>query len=205
MVSLRRKLDVAEAVSLWKTSVPSAGNRITCNSERLRLQPHHSPSEDASGSAGITRPATAIATAETPTENADDGEEEDILDEGTSVDDNEVDSYELTRQDIEFIRASFAESLHTHSGRTPLQCDSPPKIDEILNRYQCVIGDVFHAMDRAKVPVKHFVTLREAFFSWDQDMMKDLERRMRAGGMTDEDIKKSRHFNAGWSVQGLCE
>ena len=33
--------------------------------------------------------------------------------------------------------------------------DDPPNIDDIVDRFCCVIGDVFHAMDRAKVPIRH--------------------------------------------------
>ena len=66
--------------------------------------------------------------------------------------------YKLTSEDIEFVCASLVEGPATQSGRTPLQCDSlddPPNIDEIVGRFCCVIGDIFHAMDWPKIPIKH--------------------------------------------------
>jgi len=65
-----------------------------------------------------------------------------------------------------------------------------------------VLGDVFHAMDRTKVPVKHeakksyFVALREAFLIWNPTKMAELEKSMRESGMTDEEIKEKKYFNA---------
>jgi len=136
-------------------------------------------------------------------EDVDDDDSE--LEAGPAVDDEEVDSYDLTTKDIEFILASLCESLRAQAGRTPLQCDGlddPPNIDDIVDRFCCVIGDVFHAMDRAKVPIRHeakksyFVALREAFLVWDQDMLKDLERRMCDDGMTNEKSKDARYYNS---------
>ncbi len=56
-----------------------------------------------------------------------------------------------------------------------LQCnglDDPPKPELIPDKYSAVLRNVFHAMDRAKVPVKHeakkgyFVALHNAFLLW---------------------------------------
>jgi len=65
-----------------------------------------------------------------------------------------------------------------------------------------MLGDVFHAMDRTKVPIKHdakksyFVALREAFLIWNPTKMTELEKRMRESGMTDDEIKEKKYFNA---------
>ena len=64
-----------------------------------------------------------------------------------------------------------------------------------------MLGDVFHAMDRTKVPVHHeakkafFVALREAFFVWNPSKLKELEDKMRNNGMTDDEIRVARYFN----------
>jgi hypothetical protein len=128
------------------------------------------------------------------------------LDSGPAVTDSDVNNYELTIEDIKYIRASFVESLETSTGRTPLQCenlDDPPSINDIEDYFCSVVGDVFHAMDRAKVPTKHeakkgyFVALCDAFFEWDQDTLNDLKRRMSADGKTDKEINNAKYFDAG--------
>ena len=45
------------------------------------------------------------------------------LEEGPAVDDDDIDNYELTSEDIELLRASQIESHGNPTGRTPLCCD----------------------------------------------------------------------------------
>ena len=67
-----------------------------------------------------------------------------------------------------------------------------PRLGEIKNKYSSVLGDVFHAMDRTKVPVKHeakkafFVALRKAYLMWNKSKIDGLEENMNAAGMTEE-------------------
>lgn len=76
-----------------------------------------------------------------------------------------------------------------------------PRLGEIKNKYSSVLGDVFHAMDRTKVPVKHeaktvfFVALSEAYLMWNESKIDKLERNMKAAGMTEEKIKKERYHS----------
>ena len=111
----------------------------------------------------------------------------------------------LTSENIETLRAAVFESQETARGRIPLQCanlDLPPKPELIEEKFSAVLGDVFHAMDRTKVPVKHeakksyFVALREAFLVWNPTRMKELETRMSESGMTEEEIEQQKYFNA---------
>ena len=127
-------------------------------------------------------------------------------DSGPAVTDSDVNNCDLTTEDIEYIRASFVESLETSTGRTPLQCeniDDQLSIDDIEDDFYWVVGDVFHAMDRSEVPTKHeekkgyFVALRDALFEWDQDTLNDLKRRMSADGKTDKEINNAKYFDAG--------
>ena len=106
---------------------------------------------------------------------------------------------ELTSDSIEYLRAAIFEAKETESGKIPLHCDgldAPPKPELIEDKNSAVLGDVFHAMDRAKVPVKHeakksyFVALREAFLVWNPTRMKELEARMSESGMSDEEIEQ---------------
>lgn len=86
-------------------------------------------------------------------------------------------------------------------GRIPLQCeglDPPPKPEDIKNVYSPILGDVFHAMNRPKIPIRSefkkgfSVALRDAFFIWNEQQMNKLEKRMRASGMTQSDIQNER-------------
>ena len=59
-------------------------------------------------------------------------------DSGPAVTDSDVNNCELTTEDIEYIQASFFESLETSTGRTPLQCenlDDPLSIDDIKDYF----------------------------------------------------------------------
>jgi hypothetical protein len=55
-----------------------------------------------------------------------------------------------------------------------------------------VLGDAFHHMDRAKVPVHHsfkngfFVALRRAWFMFEPTAYEALKAKLRAGGLTDK-------------------
>ena len=172
---------------------------------------------DATGIVGITRPAPAPNTTRAPiathspvsetvlNDGSGEDDEDRELEEGPAVDDDDIDNYEyeLTSEDIELLRASQIESHGNPTGRTPLCCDGlddAPTPGKIVDVFCCVIGDIFHAMDRPKVPVKHeskkgyFVALREAFLAWDEEMLNDLESRMRADGMYDEQISNAKYY-----------
>ena len=110
----------------------------------------------------------------------------------------------LTSEEIEMLRASILEGEQVQHGRVPLKCsglDNPPKPKEIQSIFSPVLGDPFHAMDRAYVPVKHmakkgyFVALMLAFFVWNEEQMKELERAMLASGISQEDIEGMKYYN----------
>jgi len=58
--------------------------------------------------------------------------------------------------------------------------------------FSAVLGDAFHHMDRAKVPVHHsfkngfFVALRRAWFMFEPTAYEALKAKLRAGGLTDK-------------------
>ncbi|KAL3791184.1 LOW QUALITY PROTEIN: hypothetical protein ACHAWO_013615 [Cyclotella atomus] len=95
--------------------------------------------------------------------------------------------------------------LKTEKGRVPLWCDGlddAPNPRLIVEKYSAALGDVFHAMNRTKVPVMHeakkafFVALREAFLVWNPTKMKELETKMREQGMSDNEIQAQKYFNS---------
>ena len=70
----------------------------------------------------------------------------------------------------------------TNNGRNILKCvglSDAPSPSEIMNIFSSVLGNPFHAMDRAKVPVKHeakkafFVALRDAFLMWNEEKVNE--------------------------------
>lgn len=135
------------------------------------------------------------------------GQEEESGVEAWEAIEDEIDETmkDLTSEDIELLEAAIYESKETEQGQRPLRCedlDDPPSPELIINRYRATLGDVFHGMDRAKVPVKHeakkayFVALREAFLVWNPTKLKELEDNMRNSGLTDEEIKAQKYYNA---------
>ena len=76
-----------------------------------------------------------------------------------------------------------------------------PSSDMIPDMFSAVLGDVFHAMDQTKVPVKHeaknafFVALREAFLVWNLDKLEELEDQMKKSGMSEDEIKDARYYS----------
>jgi len=111
----------------------------------------------------------------------------------------------LTSADIEYLFSALSKAdILQQNERSVLESpylSSPPDPKRMKRRFSSVLGDVFHAMDRTKVPVKHeakkafFVALREAFFVWNPQKLKELEDKMRDSGMIDDEIKKQKYFN----------
>ena len=118
----------------------------------------------------------------------------------------DIDNYktELTSDGISSLRAAFFQSDEAQNGKTRLKCkglSDAPNPSCIKDRRSVVVGDMFHAMDRTKVPTKHeakkgyFVALRDAFMVWNPKKLKELENKMRDGGMSDEDIEAEKFYN----------
>jgi hypothetical protein len=140
-------------------------------------------------------------------ESEDEAVDEDEENSGWEDMENEIDEKMkgLTSSCIELLRAAIFESQETEQGSIPLHCDgldAPPKPELIEDKFSASLGDVFHGMDRSKVPTNHetkkayFVALREAFLVWNKDRMRELEDKMRESGMTDEEIQSQKYHNA---------
>ncbi|KAL7546679.1 hypothetical protein ACHAWF_010011 [Thalassiosira exigua] len=111
---------------------------------------------------------------------------------------------ELTSEDIEYLQSAIFDAENALSGKAVLESkflSKAPDPTKIKNKFRTVLGDVFHAMDRSKVPVRHeakkafFVALRDAFFVWNPPKLKDLEGRMRENGLSNDQIRLQRYFN----------
>ncbi|KAL7507187.1 hypothetical protein ACHAXN_004385 [Cyclotella atomus] len=112
---------------------------------------------------------------------------------------------DLAVADIELLRAAIFESVETEGGKVPLHCeglDAASRPELIRDKFSATLGDVFHAMDRAKVPVKHeskkayFVALRDAFLFWNPAKLKELEDAMMKSGMINDEIQAQKYHNA---------
>ena len=79
---------------------------------------------------------------------------------------------------------------------------SRPK--EITDTFSSVLGDAFHFMDRAKVPIHHeskkgyFAALTAAWFIWDQKALKVAKAALRGDGLSDEEIESKLYFDLAW-------
>jgi hypothetical protein len=111
---------------------------------------------------------------------------------------------QLTSREIDHLQLAIIEKDKALPDTTVLESEhlsGPPDPKHIKDKYSVVLGDIFHAMDRAKVPSKHeakkayFVALSEAFLIWNPDKLEDLMTWMRAGGMTEEEVRLQRYFN----------
>jgi hypothetical protein len=125
---------------------------------------------------------------------------------GNKAIDEDIDDFTatLTSQEIDHLQMAIFDTKNALSGRALLQSDHlspPPNPKHIRDKYSVVLGDAFHAMDRAKVPTKHeakkayFVALSEAFLIWNPEKLEELTSKMRESGMQDEEVKLQRYFN----------
>jgi hypothetical protein len=85
-------------------------------------------------------------------------------------------------------RCQPRRSLQKRSYLSAKLSDVPEIIKEILS---AVLGDNFHAMQRPRVPVKHYVSLREAFFAWCEEET----------GMTVEEIEARKYCDVDWFTE----
>eukprot|EP00956_Cyclotella_meneghiniana_P034536 scaffold105890_cov72-Cyclotella_meneghiniana.AAC.1 len=134
----------------------------------------------------------------------DEDEDDDVTNEYPSDDGLAEILVDLNSSDIEMLRACAIEG-RSMGTRRPLQCEwlsDSPLADEIQDVYSPLLGDVFHAMQRPYVPVKHeakkgyFVALQNAFFVWNKDQMDELTNKMILSGLTNDEIEKMKYYNS---------
>jgi hypothetical protein len=151
----------------------------------------------------------------------------DICEDGDSNDDDVFDSelFDLTQNDDgddplcedaekeirqehldTIFAAELAAEMAQNEGKVDLlycdDLDAPP--DLIVQVFSCVLGDIFHAMNRAKVPVKHeykkayFNALMKAFLLWDERRLNEVIEKLQDNGWTDDDIQSALYFRPGF-------
>ena len=110
---------------------------------------------------------------------------------------------EVRKEHLESMEeAEMMAELAEKEGKVELlfcdELDAPP--DSIAHVFSSVLGDVFHAMNRAKVPVKHeykkayFVALMNAFLVWNDERLDEVISKLKENGWTDEEIQTMLYF-----------
>ena len=117
---------------------------------------------------------------------------------------------ELRKEHLDTIAEAevAAEETQKEGNAELLYCDNldvPPDLIEQV--FSCVLGDIFHAMNRAKVPVKHeykkayFVALMKAFLLWDENRLNEVIGKLKENGWSDEDVEAALYFRPGFFRQ----
>ena len=71
----------------------------------------------------------------------------------------------------------------------------------IANIFSSVLADIFHLMDRIKVPMHHafkkgyFVALRQSFFAWDATALNRVQDVLRAQGLSEEAMESKMYYD----------
>jgi len=80
--------------------------------------------------------------------------------------------------------------------------------ETIVDHFSSILGDIFHLMDRSKVPIRHeakkgyFVALRQAFLQWDTVKLAEVIAMLRdVEGMSDADIEAKMYYNVDYFCQ----
>ena len=104
---------------------------------------------------------------------------------------------EVTIAEVETMRKAAA--LYSHHTTLHPELSTPPAL--IVDIYSSVLADVFHLMDRPKVPVHHaakkcyFVALRNAYFMWDPIKLEAVKVALRGDGLSDDDIEAKMYYD----------
>ncbi|EJK69590.1 hypothetical protein THAOC_09135, partial [Thalassiosira oceanica] len=110
----------------------------------------------------------------------------------------------LDSSDIKLLEAAIFQTEEASVGQSFLHCPELGEClapDRIQNRFSSVLGDIYHAMSRTKVPVKHeakkayFAALKNAFLIWNPRKLDQLKTSMRAQGKSDEEIEAMMYYN----------
>ena len=90
----------------------------------------------------------------------------------------------LDPKSIKMLEAAIFKMSEANENPRVLTCDKLGECltpDQVPNRYSSVLGDIFHAMNRTRVPIKHeakkayFIALRNAFLIWNTEKLEGLK------------------------------
>jgi len=114
----------------------------------------------------------------------------------------------LTRQEVQrftVLAQQCASSAESNSNDCCNELGSAPtSIDDI---YSSILGDMFHFMDRAKVPVHHeykksfYYCLSEAMLLWDPIILEKVKNNLKTEGLTEKEIEEKMYFDTYYFTQ----
>jgi hypothetical protein len=116
---------------------------------------------------------------------------------------NGFDELELNEEDVAMMRANGAAVSRRRDALTHEMM--PPMPDDIVDKFLSVIGDAFHHMDHAKVPVWHeakkafFVGFRRVWFIMDPVSLAAVVAELKAEAKSEKDIENMMFFNFPYS------
>ncbi len=119
------------------------------------------------------------------------------------AEDFDSDTLGLSSKDVSLLQAAIFEAEEAGSGKTVLSCDKledAPLPQNIKNCFSVILGDIYHAMNRTKVAVKHeakkgyFHALRNAFLIWNPKKVEEFERKMKEDGIDEKEIEAIKYF-----------
>jgi hypothetical protein len=128
---------------------------------------------------------------------------DDSIDDSAANEDQNA-NYEIRKEHLEAIAsaAEAAERVQNNPMETELlycaELDAVP--DHIDQVFSAVLGDPYHCMDRAKVPVRHEykkafkVALSRAWLQWDKLKLDKVSDTLKENGWTDANISNKRYF-----------
>jgi hypothetical protein len=107
--------------------------------------------------------------------------------------------------------AAVAAGLAEKEGRVNLLfCEKLDDAPEIIKQiFSAVLGDIFHGMNQAKVPVRHeykkgyYIAFMKAFLAWDPDRLKEVTNKLKENGFSDEDIEMLMYYHPSFFAKGV--
>ncbi|KAG7358280.1 hypothetical protein IV203_014867 [Nitzschia inconspicua] len=94
--------------------------------------------------------------------------------------------------------ARFDSEQMAHLWMDPELGDVPIQVQD---KFSCVIGDIFYAIDRAKIPVRHEfkkafkVSMSRAFLEYEPAKLEKVKGKLMERGWTDEEISATMFYN----------
>ena len=194
------RVTFAQHPSSSSTAAPASGSppspQIAGSSSSAPCSGSAPSSHAPTSSPPLSRSAHLRALAAT---NRDENDEDELGFTGGPGDDGGADADTVTVEDIEMQRAAAAAALLPSAPDFDKYLGVAP--DTIADVWSSVVGDGFHFMDRAKVPVHHdskkgyFHALQEAFFAWDPVVLEEVKDCLRAKGLSGKDIEAKMYFD----------
>ena len=173
---------------------------LGCHADRRTMpgigSPPSSPAVNRQSGASVAAATPVVAGTPATVDGDDDNDVGMVGPMGESNDEDDP----PTASEIEELRA--AEAAAVAGGLNCTHLDPAPL--PVTDTFSSVLGDAFHFMDRAKVPMHHeskkgyFAALSAAFFVWEPTALKVAQEALAEEGLSNEEIESKLYFNSAW-------